>query len=102
VLEEIRARDVFAELDGSEEPEPRLRRRLLVHPRNRLDVRVVGRDARAHEPERRWERVQHVDLEAGGHKLVGGVEAGRAGADDHGAHRARLELEMVMRCLVRS
>ena len=48
---------------------------------------MVGRDAGAHETERRRQRVEEVDLEAGGEQLVGRVEAGGAGADDGCAER---------------
>ena len=63
----------------------------LVAADHRLDLRVVGRDPAAHEPERRRQAVEHVDLD--GHALVhehvfGGVEARRAGADDRDAERA--------------
>ena len=90
-LEQVLAADVGAELDAAEEAEAGLLRGLLVHPRDALDLRVVGRDAGADEPERRRQDLEQVDLEAGLQELVGRVEAGRAGADDRcaqGAHRA--------------
>ena len=46
-LEQLGAGDVVAEGDAAEEAKARLQRRLLVHARDRLDLRVVGRDARA-------------------------------------------------------
>ena len=86
VLQQVLARDVLAEGDVAEVAKARVRRGLLVHARDRLDLRVVGRDARAHEPPRRRQALDHVDLEAGVgvlEQVPGGVEAGRAGAD-HG------------------
>jgi hypothetical protein len=79
-LEQLGARDVLAQLHAAEEAEARLLGGLLVDARDRLDLRVVGGDARAHEPERRRERVEQVDLEAGSEQLVSRVEAGRTGA----------------------
>ncbi len=76
---------VLAEADRAEEAEARALRGLLVDPRDRLDLRVVGGDAGAHEPERRGQGVDQVDLPALGEQLVGAVEAGRAGADHGGA-----------------
>src|SRR6185436_12856914 len=86
-LEQLLARDVAAQGDAAEEAEARLGGRLLVDPRDRLELRMVGRDARAHEPERRRQRVVEVDLPALLQELVGGVEAGWAGADHGGAVR---------------
>ena len=89
-------RDVAADLDVAEEAEAGLLRDLLERARDGLDVRVVGRDAEAHEPPRRRQPLEQVDLDA---RLVAreqrarGVEAGRAGADDGDAqglaHAAR-------------
>ena len=60
---------------------------LGVHPRDRLDLRVVGGDPGAHEPERRRQLVVEVDLEAHFEQLIGGVEARGSGADDgHTVH----------------
>ncbi len=60
-------------------------RGFLVDPDHRLDLRVVGGDAAADQAEGGGEAVEEVDL--GVQVLVfedvlGGVEAGRAGADD--------------------
>ena len=74
-----------AELDAAEEAEARVLRGLLVDARDALDLRVVRRHAGAHEPERRRQEVDEVDLEAGLQELVGRVEAGRASADDGNA-----------------
>ena len=71
----------------AEEPEPVPLRRLLVHARDALELGVVGRDAGAHEPERRRQQVDQVDLEALAEQLLGRVEAGRSGADDGGSQR---------------
>jgi len=86
-LQQLRAPDVATEHHAAEEPEAVLLGGLLVDARDGLDLRVVGRDARAHEAERRRERVEDVDLEPGLEQLVGGVEPGGPGADDHGAQR---------------
>jgi hypothetical protein len=87
-LAELFDRDVGAHLDVAEEAELRARRRLLVDPDHRLDLRVVGRDPEADQSVRRRQPVEHVDL--GVRSLVledvlGRVEAGRAGADDRDA-----------------
>jgi hypothetical protein len=84
-LQQLGAGDVTAEHDAAEEAEAVLLGRLLVDARDRLDLRMVRGDARAHEAERRRQRVQDVYLEAEAQQLVGGIEAGRAGADDDGA-----------------
>ena len=86
VLEQLLARDVLAEGDVAEEAKARVRGGLLVDARDRLDLRVVGRDAGAHEAPGRGQALDHVDLEllaAVLEQVPGGVEAGRAGAD-HG------------------
>ena len=80
-LEQLGAGDVLAEADATEEAKAGMPRGPLVHARDRLDLRVVGRDAEAHQPERRLQRVIHIDLELGLQKLIGGVEARRARAD---------------------
>ena len=77
--------DVVADLDVAEEAEALAGRGFLVDPDHRLDLRVVGRDAAADQAEGGGEAVEEVDL--GVRVLVfedvlGGVEAGRAGADD--------------------
>ena len=89
-LQQLRARDVLAEHDAAEEAEARLGGGLLVHPRDRLDVRVIGRHARAHQPERGRQRVEQVDFEARRQQPVGGIEAGRAGADHRDPHASTL------------
>src|SRR5918995_906327 len=61
--------------------------RLLVHPGDRLDLRVVGGDAGAHEPVGRRQGVVQIDRDARLQQLVGCVEAGRAGSDDGGTGR---------------
>ena len=55
-----------------------------------LDLRVVGRDPGADQAERGRQAVEHVDLEVElgmGEQGLGGVEAGRPGADDRDAER---------------
>ena len=78
---------VASQLYASEEPEALLGRGLLVDPDDRLDLRVVRRDAGAHEPERRRQPVEQVDTDGslGGEQVAGGVEAGRPCADDRDA-----------------
>ena len=82
--------DVVADLDVAEEAEALAGGGLLVDPDHRLDLRVVGSDAAADQPERGRQPVEEVDL--GVRVLVledvlSGVEAGRAGADDRDAQR---------------
>ena len=86
-LEQVGAMQVAPELDAPEEPEALLRRGLLVDPHDRLDLRVVRRDAGAHEPERRRQAIEqvHADGPLGGEHVPGGVEAGRSCADDRDA-----------------
>ena len=77
--------DVVADLDVAEEAEALAGGGFLVDPDHRLDLRVVGGDAAADQAEGRGQAVEEVDL--GVQVLVledvlGGVEAGRAGADD--------------------
>jgi hypothetical protein len=62
-------------------------------------LRVVGRDAGPHEPERRRQSVEQIDLEARGQKLVGRVESRGAGADDHGTHGALAAEDAHVLCL---
>ena len=63
VLEQLLAGDVLAEGDVAEVAEARVRGGLLVDACHRLDLRVVGRDARAHQPPRRGQPLDHVDLD---------------------------------------
>ena len=84
-VQQVLAADVPAELDAAVEAEARVLRGLLVDARDALDLGVIGRHAGAHEAERGREDLEQVDLEAGLQQLVGGVEAGRAGADDRRA-----------------
>ena len=81
--------NVFADRDVAEEPEPWVGRRLLELPADRLDLRMVGGDARAHQTPRRRQHLEHVHPHIG---VLGGVGefqqrrrgkvTGRAGADD--------------------
>ena len=87
--EQIGARDVLAERDAAEEPEARLARGLLVRACDGLDLRVVRSHARAHQPERRRQGVEQVDLEARAQQLVAGVEARRSSADHRNPHRVQ-------------
>ena len=77
--------DVVADLDVAEEAEALARGGLFVHPGDRLDLRVVGGDAAANQPEGGGEAVEEVDLGVQILTLedvLGGVEAGGPGADD--------------------
>ncbi len=81
--------DVVADLDVAEEAEALARRRFLVDADHRLDLRMVGGDAAADQAEGGGEAVEEVDLGVRVRVLedvLGGVEAGRAGADDGDAH----------------
>ena len=62
---QLLVRDVAADLDVAEEAEARLRGDLLERARDRLDVRMVGRDAEPDEPPRRRQPLDHVDLDVG-------------------------------------
>ena len=89
-LGELVGGDVAADLDVAEEAEALAGRGLLVDADHRLDLRMVGRDAGAHQPERRRQAVEHVDLDRhvfALQQVLGGVEAGRARADDRDAER---------------
>jgi len=55
---------VHAQLDVAEEAKRLVPGGLLEHPRNRLDVRVVRRDPRSHEAERRRQNVVEIDRKA--------------------------------------
>ena len=86
---QVLVRYVPADFDVAVEAEALVGRGLLVDPRHRLDLRVVGRNAEAHEPERDGQALEHVDLDvlALGQQSRRGVEAGRAGADDRDLQR---------------
>ena len=89
LLGEFGGLHVFAHRHIAEEAEPGVSGGLFELFANRLDLRVVGGDAGAHQPPGRRQHLQHVD----GHvDLVGrvgglqerrcGEEAGRPGTDD--------------------
>ncbi len=80
--------DVHAHLHVAVEAKALLGRRLLIHPRDRLDLRMVRRHPVAHQPPRRGQLVEHVDLDHAllvGQQLPGRVEARRSRADDRHA-----------------
>ena len=86
VGKQVGARDVEAKRDVAEEAEARVGGGLLVYACDGLDLRMVGRDARADQTPGGGQALEHVDVEAlggMGEQVAGGVEAGRAGAD-HG------------------
>ena len=76
--------EVSSDLDVAETAEAGTLRDLLEHPRDGLDVRMVGRDAEADEPPGCRQPFDHVDLDRriGRQQLPGGVEARRSRADD--------------------
>ena len=76
---ELLVRDVAADLDVAEEPEPGPLRDLLERARDRLDLRMVGRDTEPDEPPRGRQPVEEVDLDRRivGEKLPRGVESRR-------------------------
>ena len=72
--------DVAPDLDVAEELKALASRGLLVHADHRLDLRMVGGDAGAHEAEGGGEAVEHVDLYGDVlalEQVLGGVETGR-------------------------
>src|SRR3954447_11473999 len=77
--------DVVADLDVAEEAEAVAGGGFLVDPDHRLDLRVVGSDAAAHQAKGRREAVEEVNLGvqvAVLEDVLGGIEAAGAGADD--------------------
>jgi hypothetical protein len=80
---EVLVGDVAAQLDVAIEAELGVLGGLLVDPAHRLDVRVVRGHARADEPPRSGEAVEHVDLHAevrvrlAPQQVPGRVEPGR-------------------------
>src|SRR2546423_6927695 len=84
VRQQVLAGYVLAEADVAEEAKARMFGGLLVHAADRLDLRVVGRDAGANQAPRCGQALEHVDLDrADGvlQQVPGGVEAGGPGAD---------------------
>jgi hypothetical protein len=91
VTPEIRRRQVPAELDAAEEPKARMRRHLVEGRGDGLDLLVIGRHAGADEAVRGGHAVEEVDLDGVAlllQQMVGGVEAGRARADDRDSERS--------------
>jgi hypothetical protein len=80
-LEQLVARHVLAEVDVPEEPEAGAGGDLLVLVAHRLDLRVVGGDARADQTPRRGEPVEHVHAHLG----LGRVEQGPCCVEARGA-----------------
>ena len=91
-LGEFVGRDVGPDRDVAEEAESRIGRRLLEGAADRLDLGVVGRDARTNQAPGGRQHLEHVDVDvraSGGDRLVGefqqrrgGEISGRAGTDD--------------------
>jgi hypothetical protein len=89
VREQVLARDVLAERDVAVVAEAGVRGGLLVDARDGLDLGVVGGDPGAHEPPRRRQALEHVDLDVDGtlaravlEQVPGRVEAGGTGSHD--------------------
>ena len=84
---EIGVGNVPPHLDVAEEAEARPLGDALERARDRLQLRVVGRDAEPDEPPRRGQSFDHVDLDPalGVEQRPGSVEAGRPGPDDRDA-----------------
>ena len=60
-------------------------------PGHRLHAQMVGRHPVAHETERRWQPVEHIDLDCcvlGTEERLDRVERGRACSDDRHPQRA--------------
>ena len=87
---ELLVTHVQADLDVPVEAKARQRSRLLIHTRDGLDVRVIGRDARAHQPPRRGQALEHLDLHRQLRRLqqlLGRIEPRRPRADDRDPQR---------------
>ena len=89
VRPEIADREIPAQLDVPQEAHPRVERHAFEDPDDLLDFRVVRGDTETHEPIRGRQAIEDVDpqIGAGGATALrqqrgGGVETGRAGADD--------------------
>lgn len=83
-LPELVHGDIRAHIDIAEEAESGPGGGLLVDPDDRLDLRVVRRHARADQPERRGEAIEHVHLDLNAlllEQMLGCVEPRRPGAD---------------------
>ena len=89
-----------ADLDVAVEAELRVRGDLVVDAGDRLDLRVIGCDTTAHEAERRWQSVEHVDLHDQvilALQEVRGIETGGARADYGDPQRTGVAAQPVVR-----
>ena len=79
-IREVAVVQVAPDLHVADEAEPRLVRDALERPRDRLQLRMIGRHAEPHEPPGRRQPLEHVHLDrrVGVEQRAGGVEAGRA------------------------
>ncbi len=84
---EVGERHVLAEFDAAEETEARIRRHLVEGVRDELDLLMVRRNAQAHQSVRSRQPIVQIDLDnlRVPQQMIGGVEAGRPGADDRDA-----------------
>ena len=82
---EVLDRDVSAEFHPAVEPKAGVGGDLVKGRGDRLDLLMVGGDARAHEPEGRREPIEEVDGDDGSllpEEMVRRVVSGRAGPHD--------------------
>ena len=87
---EVGERDVAPELDVAEEADPRVERQSFEDAHDLLDLRMVGRDAVAHEPVRCRQPVDEIDRDRDlflRDERRRGVEARRPGPDDRHPQR---------------
>src|SRR5262249_10676027 len=87
--DEVFVMQVASDLDVAEEAEAGLVGDALEGARDRLQLGMVRRDPEAHEPPRRRQPLDHVDLDGdvGVEQRARGVEAGRPRAHDCDAQR---------------
>ena len=86
-LGELGGLHVFADHDVAEEPEPRIQRGLLELRADRLDLRMVGRDAGAHQTPRGGQHLQHVDAHVSVVGRVGELQQRSGGEVTRGRSR---------------
>ena len=82
--------EVVTHLDVAEEAESVAGRGFFVDPDHRLDLRMIRGDAAANQAERGGQAIEEIDLSVqvlALEDVLGGVEAGGAGADDGDAQR---------------
>ena len=70
--------EIAPSFDVPEETKPGLRGDLLERARDGFQLRVIGSHAEPHEPPRRGQALDDVDLGAGCEQRACGIEPGRA------------------------